>query len=58
MWMRSSRSVRPARYWMSVLNGGRLREARVARGLSRGELAAVAKVSVSTMARLEAQVPN
>lgn len=50
---RSRNSVRAARYWLAVLHGPRLREARVARGLSPGELAAGAGLSLRTVTRLE-----
>jgi anti-sigma regulatory factor (Ser/Thr protein kinase)/DNA-binding XRE family transcriptional regulator len=52
---RSRGSTRPQRYWITTLDGGRLRQARIERGLSRDELAAGAGVSVRTMARLEGQ---
>lgn len=48
-------SIRPDRYWITTLDGTRLREARVERGLTRDKLAAEAGVSPSTMARLESQ---
>lgn len=52
---RSRSSIRPDRYWITTLDGNRLREARIERGLSRDKLAAEAGVSPSTMARLEGQ---
>lgn len=52
---RSRSSTQPDRHWITTLNGTRLREARIERGLSRNELAAEAGVSLSTMARLESQ---
>jgi serine/threonine-protein kinase RsbW len=52
---RSRSSIRPDRYWLATLDGTRLREARIERGLSRDKLAADAGVSLSTMARLESQ---
>jgi anti-sigma regulatory factor (Ser/Thr protein kinase)/DNA-binding XRE family transcriptional regulator len=52
---RSSSSTRPDRYWITTLDGTRLREARIERGLSRDKLAAEAGVSLTTMARLEGQ---
>lgn len=52
---RSRSSTRPNRYWIATLDGTRLREARIERGLSRDKLAAEAGVSPSTMARLEGQ---
>ena len=52
---RSRNSTRPSRYWITTVDGSRLREARLERGLSRGRLAAEAGISVRTMARLESQ---
>lgn len=52
---RSRNSTRPDRHWITTLDGTRLREARIERGLSRDQLAAEAGVSPSTMARLEGQ---
>src|SRR5215472_16112454 len=52
---RSRNSTRPGRYWITTLDGSRLREARMERGLSRDELTAGAGVSLATMARLEGQ---
>src|SRR5260370_41617938 len=39
IWRRSRTSVRPDRYWIITLDGTRLREARIERGLSRDDLA-------------------
>jgi serine/threonine-protein kinase RsbW len=50
---RSRSSTGPGRYWIATLDGTRLREARIERGLSRDKLAAEAGVSLATMARLE-----
>jgi anti-sigma regulatory factor (Ser/Thr protein kinase)/DNA-binding XRE family transcriptional regulator len=50
---RSRSSIRPARYWIKTVDGYRLREARIERGLSIGKLAAEAGLSVWTIARLE-----
>lgn len=55
MSRRSRSSTRPERHWITVLDGARLREARIERGLSRDKLAAEAGVSLRTMARLESQ---
>lgn len=55
MPMRSRSSTRPDRYWIATLDGTRLREVRIERGLSRDKLAAEAGVSPATMARLEGQ---
>jgi len=55
MSRRSRNSTRPDRHWITTLDGTRLREARIERGLSRNKLAAEAGVSPSTMARLESQ---
>jgi len=52
---RSRSSTRPDRYWITTLDGTRLREARIERGLSRDKLAAEAGLSPSTLARLESQ---
>lgn len=55
MSRRSRNSTRPDRYWIATVDGTRLREARIERGLSRDKLAADAGVSLTTMARLEGQ---
>lgn len=55
IWKRSRRSIRPDRYWIVTLDGTRLREARIERGLSRDELATEAGVSLATMLWLERQ---
>lgn len=51
----SRSSTRPDRYRMTVLDGTRLREARIERGLSRDKLASEAGVSIGTVARLESE---
>lgn len=55
MSRRSRNSTRPDRYWITTLDGTRLREARIERGLSRDKLAAEAGVSLTTMTRLEGE---
>jgi DNA-binding XRE family transcriptional regulator len=45
----------PAHRWTTVLDGERLREMRRQRGLSQEQLADLAGISLSTMARLESQ---
>ena len=55
MSRRSLSSTRPDRYWITTVDGARLREARIERGLSRDKFASDAGVSLSTMARLETQ---
>src|SRR5260370_42648999 len=55
IWRRSRTSVRPDRYWIITLDGTRLREARIERGLSRHELAEEAGAGVATVGWLERQ---
>jgi anti-sigma regulatory factor (Ser/Thr protein kinase)/DNA-binding XRE family transcriptional regulator len=55
MSRRSRSSTQPDRYWITMLDGTRLREARIKRGLSRDKLAAEAGVSMRTVARLESE---
>src|SRR5260370_16209229 len=55
IWRRSRNSVRRDRYWIITLDGTRLREARIERGLSRDELAEEAGVSLATVGWLERQ---
>ncbi len=50
---RSRNSIRPGRFWIKTVDGYRLREARIERGLSIGKLADEACLSVWTIARLE-----
>jgi DNA-binding XRE family transcriptional regulator len=45
----------PAHRWTTVIDGERLREMRLERGLSQEQLAHLARISLSTMARLESQ---
>jgi transcriptional regulator with XRE-family HTH domain len=45
----------PAKSWTAVLDGQQLRQLRTNRGLSQEELANLAGLSLSTVARLEAQ---
>ncbi|HET9898915.1 MAG TPA: helix-turn-helix transcriptional regulator, partial [Streptosporangiaceae bacterium] len=55
IWRRSRNSTRPARPWIAQVDGARLREARIKRGLSHRKLAADSGVSPRTMSRLENQ---
>jgi transcriptional regulator with XRE-family HTH domain len=49
------RGKRLAKSWTTVLDGQRLRQLRTQHGLSREKLAGLAGVSLTTVARLEAQ---
>lgn len=51
----SSVAVRPVRSWTTVLDGARLRQLRREHGLSQEELASRARISLTTVARLERQ---
>lgn len=51
----SSVAVRPVRSWTTVLDGTRLRRLRREHGLSQEQLANRARISLTTVARLERQ---
>jgi transcriptional regulator with XRE-family HTH domain len=53
--MPARQGSRPAKSWTTVLDGQRLRQLRTQRGLSQEELAGLAGVSLTTVARLESQ---
>jgi transcriptional regulator with XRE-family HTH domain len=53
--MPTEQAEHPARLWTTALDGHRLRHLRTQRGLSQEELAGRAGISLTTVARLEAQ---